>query len=162
MPATANSRAFVPSWPFPLPSLQRRYSVAKIETSQTYEKGRPKLGGLSDPRLGTMDRSLKCTTDGNGVLDCPGYFGHIELAKPMYHIHFLKTVVKTLRCVSYHNSRIMLLPVSKGCRGGEGASCCCCLASRASECMTAALQKVQQFKTRLPPLLPHPPLLPSY
>lgn len=42
--------------------MQRRYSVAKIETSQTYDKGRPKLGGLSDPRLGTMDRSLKCTT----------------------------------------------------------------------------------------------------
>lgn len=40
-------------------TLQRRYSVAKIETSQTYEKGRPKLGGLSDPRMGTMDRALK-------------------------------------------------------------------------------------------------------
>jgi DNA-directed RNA polymerase II subunit RPB1 len=88
----------------------RRYSVAKIETSQTYEKGRPKLGGLSDPRMGTMDRALKCTTDGNGVLDCPGYFGHIELAKPMFHVHFLKTVVKALRCVSYHNSKIMVLP----------------------------------------------------
>ncbi|KAL4452229.1 hypothetical protein ABPG75_007891 [Micractinium tetrahymenae] len=88
----------------------RRYSVAKIETSQTYEKGRPKLGGLSDPRLGTMDRALKCTTDGNGVLDCPGYFGHIELAKPMFHVHFLKTVVKALRCVSYHNSKLMVLP----------------------------------------------------
>lgn len=97
---------------------QRRYSVAKIETSQTYEKGRPKLGGLSDPRMGTMDRALKCTTDGNGVLDCPGYFGHIELAKPMFHVHFLKTVVKVLRCVSYHNSKVMLLPVSN--QGGQG------------------------------------------
>ena len=43
-------------------NLQRRYSVAKIETSQTYEKGRPKLGGLSDPRMGTMDRALKVGT----------------------------------------------------------------------------------------------------
>jgi hypothetical protein len=91
--------------------------VAKIETSQTYEKGRPKLGGLSDPRLGTMDRALKCTTDGNGVLDCHGYFGHIELAKPMFHVHFLKTVVKVLRCVSYHNSKLMILPVSGWARG---------------------------------------------
>ena len=53
----------------------------------------------------------QCTTDGNGVLDCPGYFGHIELAKPMFHVHFLKTVVKVLRCVSYHNSRIMVAEV---------------------------------------------------
>lgn len=82
--------------------------MAKIETSQTYEKGRPKLGGLSDPRLGTMDRAVKCITDGSGVLDCPGYFGHIELAKPMFHVHFLKTVIKVLRCVSYHNSKILV------------------------------------------------------
>lgn len=89
--------------------VQRRYSVAKIETSQTYEKGRPKLGGLSDPRLGTMDRAIKCTTDGCLPQDCPGYFGHIELAKPMFHVHFIKTVIKVLRCVSYHNSKILLL-----------------------------------------------------
>jgi DNA-directed RNA polymerase II subunit RPB1 len=85
--------------------------VAKIDSSQTYDKGRPKLGGLSDPRMGTMDRSLKCTTDGSSVLDCPGYFGHIELAKPMYHVHFIRTVLKVLRCVSYHNSKLLLLPV---------------------------------------------------
>lgn len=50
-----------PRWPRalrPFPP-QRRYSVAKIDSSQTYDKGRPKLGGLSDPRLGTMDRALK-------------------------------------------------------------------------------------------------------
>ena len=68
------------------------------------------MGGLSDPRMGTMDRAVKCTTDGAGVLDCPGYFGHIELAKPMFHVHFIKTVVKVLRCVSFHNSKLMLMP----------------------------------------------------
>ena len=31
-------------------------SVCEIETAETYEKGRPKRGGLSDPRMGTMDR----------------------------------------------------------------------------------------------------------
>lgn len=62
---------------------QRRYSVAKIDSSDTYEKGRPKPGGLSDLRMGTLDRKggLVCTTDGADSLDCPGYFGHIELAK---------------------------------------------------------------------------------
>ena len=82
--------------------------MAKIDSYQTYDKGRPKMGGLSDPRLGTMDRSVKCLTDGCGVLDCPGYFGHIELAKPIFHIHFLKTVVKVLRCVSYRTSKLLL------------------------------------------------------
>ena len=55
-----------------------------------------------------MDRSQKCITDGNGVLDCPGYFGHIELAKPIFHVHFLKTVLKVLRCVSYRTSKLLI------------------------------------------------------
>lgn len=66
------------------------------------------MGGLSDPRLGTMDRAVKCITDGCGVTDCPGYFGHIELAKPMFHIHFIKTIIKVLRCVSYHSSKLLI------------------------------------------------------
>jgi DNA-directed RNA polymerase beta' subunit len=82
--------------------------VAKIDVGQTYENGRPKMNGLSDPRLGTMDRALKCTTDGANQQDSPGYFGHIELAKPVYHIGFLTTVVKVLRCVSYHSSKLLV------------------------------------------------------
>ncbi|KAG1671615.1 hypothetical protein FOA52_006846 [Chlamydomonas sp. UWO 241] len=89
----------------------RKYSVAKIDSSDTYEKGRPKPGGLSDLRMGTMDRAraggLVCTTDGADCIDCPGYFGHIELAKPMYHCGFIKTVIRVLRCVSYHTSKLL-------------------------------------------------------
>lgn len=92
-------------------TLQRRYSVVKVEVSQTYEKGKPKPGGLSDLRLGTLDRNLKCETDGAGVQDSPGYFGHIELAKPMFHIGFVTNVVKVLRCVSYHSSKLLCGPV---------------------------------------------------
>ena len=62
----------------------RKYSVARIESSDTMEKGRPKPGGVSDLRLGTMEKNatgLVCTTDGANSIDCPGYFGHIDLAK---------------------------------------------------------------------------------
>ena len=57
--------------------------MCEIETAETYEKGRPKRGGLSDPRMGTMDRAMKCETDGMGSTDTPGYFGHLELVKPV-------------------------------------------------------------------------------
>jgi len=88
---------------------QRRYSVAKIETSDTYEKGLPKAGGLSDLRMGTMEKGGSvCTTDGSSMIDCPGYFGHIELAKPMYHHGFIRTVIRVLRCVSYSTSKLLL------------------------------------------------------
>jgi DNA-directed RNA polymerase II subunit RPB1 len=31
--------------------------------------------------------------------ECPGHFGHIELARPIFHPGFMKTVKKILECV---------------------------------------------------------------
>jgi len=90
---------------------QRRYSVVGIETSETYEKGRPKAKGLSDPKLGTLDRAMKCSTDGANATDCPGYFGHLELSKPVYHVGFMTTILKVLRCVSVASSKLLLQQV---------------------------------------------------
>ena len=42
------------------------------------------------------------------VQDSPGYFGHIELAKPVFHCGFISTVLKVLRCVSYHSSKLLV------------------------------------------------------
>jgi len=86
----------------------RKMSVCEIETSETYEKGRPKRGGLSDPRMGTMDRAMKCETDGMNSTDTPGYFGHLELAKPVYHHGFINNVIKVLRCIGFSSSKLML------------------------------------------------------
>lgn len=46
-------------------------------------------GGINDPKLGTIDKFSKCPTCGGDVETCPGHFGHIELAEPMYHIGFI-------------------------------------------------------------------------
>ncbi|KAG2501690.1 hypothetical protein HYH03_000192 [Edaphochlamys debaryana] len=55
-----------------------------------------------------MDRGGICTTDASNANDSPGYFGHIALARPVYHIGFIKTVIRVLRCVSYHTSRLLV------------------------------------------------------
>ena len=57
-------------------------SVAKIEFPETFEEGsqKPKIGGLSDSRLGTIDRNFKCETCAEGMAECPGHFGHIEVS----------------------------------------------------------------------------------
>ncbi len=86
---------------------QRQMSVCKIESSETYDRGKPKMGGLSDPRLGTIDRHIKCETCAGSMAECSGHFGHLELAKPMFHIGFLKTVLSILRCVCFNCSRIL-------------------------------------------------------
>lgn len=46
---------------------------------------KPKVNGLMDARMGTIDRNFKCQTCGEGMSECPGHFGHIELAKPVFH-----------------------------------------------------------------------------
>lgn len=67
---------------------QKAHSVAKIENPELWEEGthKPRMHGLMDPRLGTIDRNFKCQTCGEGMSECPGHFGHIELARPVFHI----------------------------------------------------------------------------
>lgn len=70
-----------------LTSHQKAYSVAKIEHPEVLDETtrKPKIGGLMDPRMGTIDRNFKCQTCGEGMAECPGHFGHIELARPVFH-----------------------------------------------------------------------------
>lgn len=81
--------------------------MVQIEHSETMERGKPKMGGLSDSRLGTIDRKMKCDTCTANMAECPGHFGHLELAKPMFHIGFLKTVLSIMRCVCFNCSKIL-------------------------------------------------------
>jgi DNA-directed RNA polymerase II subunit RPB1 len=63
-------------------------SVAKIELPELYDflTQKPVMGGLLDPRMGTVDRNLRCQTCGEPMSECAGHFGHIELSRPVYHI----------------------------------------------------------------------------
>eukprot|EP00879_Flechtneria_rotunda_P009984 GHRR01010440.1.p1 GENE.GHRR01010440.1~~GHRR01010440.1.p1 ORF type:complete len:130 (+),score=33.88 GHRR01010440.1:359-748(+) len=99
----------------------KKYSVCHVEAAELFEKGKPKAGGLSDPRMGTMDKfGGICTTDGANMHDCPGYFGHIELAEPVYHCGLIKTVIRVLRCVGHFNSKLLIEKVGCICRAAKG------------------------------------------
>ncbi|KAL9179832.1 LOW QUALITY PROTEIN: hypothetical protein ACHAXT_007802 [Thalassiosira profunda] len=70
---------------------------AGVTRYEAYMAGQPVYGGVNDPRLGDLhDKSD------------PGYFGHIELARPVYHNGFLDVILKSLRCVCFHCSRVCL------------------------------------------------------
>ena len=43
--------------------------------------------------------------------ECPGHFGHITLAKPMFHVGFIEYVVKILKCVCYKCSKLLCCEV---------------------------------------------------
>ena len=74
----------------------RERSVAEILSTDTYAGNEPIHGGLFDPRMGVTDHSKICTTCEQKNTFCPGHFGHIELAKPLFYIHYFDTIKKFL------------------------------------------------------------------
>ncbi|EDK37010.1 hypothetical protein PGUG_01108 [Meyerozyma guilliermondii ATCC 6260] len=92
------------------PEEVRAISVAKIEYPETMDQAtkRPREGGLNDPRLGSIDRNFKCQTCGEDMAECPGHFGHIELAKPVFHIGFIAKIKKVCECVCMHCGKLLL------------------------------------------------------
>ena len=85
-----------------------RNSVAEITSKETYNGIKPKVGGLFDPRMGVIDPGLICPTDGENYINCPGYFGHIILAKPVFWVQYLSTVIKVLKCVCFKCSKLLI------------------------------------------------------
>ena len=71
----------------------RRSSVAEITSRDTYINNKPAIGGLFDPRMGVLEPGLICPTDGLDYMQTPGYFGHIELARPVFYIQYFNTIL---------------------------------------------------------------------
>jgi len=91
------------------PEIIRKLSVAKIMTADTYDdEGYPIERGLMNPRLGVIDPGLKCKTCGQKFGKCSGHFGHIELARPVIHIGFVREIYLFLKSTCRECGRILL------------------------------------------------------
>jgi DNA-directed RNA polymerase II subunit RPB1 len=87
----------------------KRRSVVHVTQTLLYDSsGDPVIGGLFDPRMGVIDHGKICPTDGLDNRFCPGYFGHIELCKPVFHIQFLAIILKVLKCVCIRCSKLLI------------------------------------------------------
>ena len=86
----------------------RQGSVAEITSRDTYINNKPVIGGLFDPRMGVLEPGLICPTDGLDYMQTPGYFGHIEMARPVFYIQYLGTVLKILRCCCFKCSKLLI------------------------------------------------------
>lgn len=52
---------------------------------------------------------MKCATCDEGMAECPGHFGHIELATPVFHVGTSTTVpVPKPLCSIYHHTDAFL------------------------------------------------------
>lgn len=69
---------------------------------------KPVQWGPLDTRLGTSSKSEECGTCGKGVVDCPGHFGYIALALPVFHAGYFKAALGVLQAICKHCCRILL------------------------------------------------------
>ncbi len=89
----------------------RTMSVRKIIWADTYDDdGFPYPQGLMDLHLGVIDPGLRCKTCDQKASECPGHFGHIELAKPVIHVGYTRLIRKLLRATCRSCSRLLLSP----------------------------------------------------
>jgi len=86
----------------------RKNSVVEITSGDTYNNNKPVVGGLFDPRMGVLEPGLICPTDGLTYIDTPGYFGHIELARPVFSIQNMKDIIKIIRSVCFKCSKLLI------------------------------------------------------
>jgi len=87
----------------------RKMSATKIITADTYgEDGFPIEMGLVSQRMGVIDPGLRCKTCGGRMGECPGHFGHIELAAPVIHIGYAKLIYRMLSATCRNCGRVLL------------------------------------------------------
>jgi len=88
----------------------KKMSVAEIVSTDTYSGNEPIIGGLFDSRMGVIENDKICKTCMQKNTFCPGHFGHIELAKPIFHMQFFDIVRKILKCVCFRCSTLLVDP----------------------------------------------------
>lgn len=81
-------------------------SVCRVEHAETYDNGRPRMNGLLDPRMGSVDRNRKCLTCQESMNDCVGHFGHVDLQRPVFHTAFMARCKKILESVCHACSQL--------------------------------------------------------
>jgi len=71
---------------------------------------KPAPYGVLDLKLGTSQKDAKCQTCGQGLAECVGHFGFIDLKLPVFHIGYFRFILGILQCICKKCSRVLLNP----------------------------------------------------
>ena len=80
-------------------------SVVEVTTDKTYQSGQPVANGVFDARFGVIENGRECPTCKQTNQHCPGHFGHITLARPVYLYQFFDTVVALANVICLNCSK---------------------------------------------------------
>lgn len=74
-------------------------SVCKIDNPKLCNNDKNgSLGTVYDPRLGTIENGVLCSTCSQNLWECSGHFGYITLNEHVVHPLYYKQVVNFLKC----------------------------------------------------------------
>ena len=88
----------------------RKRSVVEVTTDKTYQSGQPVPNGVFDSRFGVIENGKVCPTCKQTNQLCPGHFGHIELARPVFLYQFLDIAEKLCNLVCLNCSKPLMKP----------------------------------------------------
>ena len=83
------------------PNELKRRAVCEVKKGETFDGIEPVINGLFDPRMGILERGQECPTCENSSVLCPGHFGYVDLAIPVFYMHYIDYIKKLLSCVCY-------------------------------------------------------------
>ena len=89
---------------FGLYSREEILALSVAEITSTKKTG---PNSIYDPRMGA-EGNKNCLTCGNDIISCPGHFGHIDLAVPIIHPLYLKTLTSILKCICFECHKLKL------------------------------------------------------
>jgi DNA-directed RNA polymerase II subunit RPB1 len=78
-----------------------------LTTTEILIDGEPVMGGVMDKRMGVNDRS-RCATCGSTTTHCPGHFGHVKLAEPVFHAGYLPILKDIMQCVCIKCKKLLV------------------------------------------------------
>lgn len=89
-------------------------SQLRIVSKNLYQAQRqPVPYGVLDKRMGVSSKDSTCDTCGQGLNECIGHFGYLDLALPVFHIGHFRSTINILQMICKSCSHVMLKEADK-------------------------------------------------
>ncbi|EPS62830.1 hypothetical protein M569_11956, partial [Genlisea aurea] len=84
-------------------------AVVEVYKGSYYDANKkPVSNGLLDMRMGPPNKRSVCGTCHGNFQECPGHYGYLALALPVYNVGYLSNIVDILKCICKNCSRVLL------------------------------------------------------
>lgn len=83
--------------------------MVEVNSSELYDRNKKQVtNGPLDLQHGPTEKGPLCETCGKGILECPGHYGHVQLAQPVFHAGFFKHTYQLAQCLCKSCGRLLI------------------------------------------------------